>query len=121
MVHCAAAIIAGGVVVRLQYLDMLLEAFPIMRKLALDKDLLLLDLQRRMIELSIKVAASKIARDGEKAPREFLQQWTANLLINTSACRVYLRLPLICYFSCAGRRTSSIATILFLCMTMHRL
>jgi len=42
-----------------------------MYKLALDKDLLLLDLQRRMIELSIKVAASKIARDGEKTPSEF--------------------------------------------------
>ena len=57
---------------------MLLEAFPIMRKLALDKDLLLLDLQRRMIELSIKVAASKIARDDEKAPSEFAKNQSAS-------------------------------------------
>jgi len=60
---------------------MLLEAFPIMCKLALDKDLLLLGLQRRMIGLSIKVAASKIARDGEKAPSDFTK--------NQSACNIF--------------------------------
>ena len=65
----------------LQYPDMLLETFPIMRKLALDQDLLLLDLQRRMLELSIKVAALKIARDGEKAPSEFAK--------NHSACNIF--------------------------------
>ena len=57
----------------LQYLDMLLEAFPIMCKLALDKDLWPLGLQRR--------TASKIARDGEKAPGEFAK--------NQSACNIF--------------------------------
>ena len=34
-----------------------------------------------MIELSIKVVASKIARDGEKAPSEFAK--------NQSACNIF--------------------------------
>jgi len=132
------------------YLDMLLEAFPIMCKFALDKNLLLLGLQRRIIELSFKVAASKIARDGKKTPSEFTKNQSAcnifgvlraylatfEQLLTTSFAGMdskltdqYLglqsilesTLDLLLLVREVGRKTSSIATILNIFMTMHRL
>ena len=54
----------------INYLQKLLEAFPLLCKIGLEKKVLLLGLQRRMIEISIKVTTNMVSNEVSEVPNE---------------------------------------------------
>ena len=54
----------------IKYLERLLDAYPLLCKFALDRKVLLLGLQRRMLEISIKVTTHMISHDYGKISKE---------------------------------------------------